>query len=171
VAEQYPFFQTARLLIAKNRFVIGDDGYRAEIESAAAFVADRRVLYDLIYPLTDLPLEQATDVPDPVEHKKTDEIQPTLRSNISSLLTLQLQELELIDPAEAELVPEIAIDMETLYRDADSGNALKASDEDPELLILDTMGDDEADSDTDADANVVSDAGADSVALAQLQLS
>jgi hypothetical protein len=101
IKELFPFFQAARLLAVKNRFLLGDEGYQAELESASAYVSDRMVLYNLLYPLT----ETATSSP------------PTLRDNISNLISMQLQDLELMDASEAELVPEIAIDIEKTYGD------------------------------------------------------
>lgn len=150
--EEFPYFVTARLLAVKNRFVIGDESYRSEIERSAAYVTNRSVLYNLLYPVTEIseptdrsteaavisntPVEQevfTADVsaPDPEPPRST-----TLRDNISNLLTLQLEELELVDPAEAELVPEIALDIENIYgRDNESLSQDDAITE-PDLLLL-----------------------------------
>jgi hypothetical protein len=169
LSEQYPYFQTARLLAVKNRFLIGDEGWQKEMETAGSFVADRRVLYDLIYPLSGSsqpePLEDDDAVPvadsDAVPIADSDagvidtpaeEKQPTLRGNISNLLSMQLEELELIDPEEAELVPEIVLDAETLYRDSESRETSETTGEEPDLLAWDTQGDAEADPDADADS-------------------
>jgi hypothetical protein len=165
VSEQYPYFQTARLLAVKNRFLIGDQDWQAELETAGAFVADRRVLYDLIYPLSEASQQETpednessalADVDAPALEKPEKEKQPTLRGNISNLLSLQLEELELIDPEEAELVPEIALDAETLYRNIDSRETSEPSGEDSELLAWDTRGDADAvkDDNDDADADL-----------------
>ncbi len=172
VMEQYPFFQTARLLALKNRFMIGDQGYRAELESTAAFVTDRRVLYDLLYPLngaeeiiitetgqthgsdpTDVAEETASAAAPAAEETAAATVTaaataaapaassapppPTLRDNISNLLTVQLEELELVDPAEAELVPEVILDAEKMYgQDIPDSTAEKETDHD--LLMIDT---------------------------------
>ena len=157
VLEQYPYFQTAHLLALKNRFLIDDEGFRAELENTAPFVTDRRVLYDLIYPLkkeevptpgsdsaaavneTDIAAAAAaTAVPPP----------PTLRDNISHLLTGQLEELELIDPAEAELVPEIVLDAENLYEQDTAAASVESTDAVHDLLTIDT----DAGTDPDADS-------------------
>jgi hypothetical protein len=159
VTEQYPYFQTARLLAVKNRFLIGDEGWQKEMETAGSFVADRRVLYDLIYPLSDSSQPESLEDNDAVSVADTDaevidkpaaEKQPTLRGNISNLLSMQLEELELIDPDEAELMPEIVLDAETLYRDADSRETTEPSGEEPDLLAWDTQGDDDADADSNS---------------------
>ncbi len=168
VTEHYPYFQTARLLAVKNRFLIGDEGWQKDLETAGTFVADRRVLYNLIYPLSDPSQPEIHEDNDSVTVKDTDtgsidktaaKKEPTLRGKISNLLSMQLEELELIDPDEAELMPEIALDAETLYRDADSRETSEPSREDPELLTWDTEADADADAhaDTDADAHAHAD--------------
>jgi tetratricopeptide (TPR) repeat protein len=114
IRDLYPYFQTAHLLALKNKFLIGDEGYSSEIESAAAYVTDRMVLYNLLYPITandtadEKAEEQETEVVDSIPA-------PTLRNNISNLLSIQLEELELLDPEEEDLIPEIALDIEKTY--------------------------------------------------------
>jgi tetratricopeptide (TPR) repeat protein len=110
--ELFPFFQTAHLLAVKNLFLLGDENYQAAVDTTAAYVPDRRVLYDLLYPLTNT--IAADTEPDAVTDPS-----PSLRDNISSLLSLQLQELELLDPSEADLMPEIAIDFDKTYGSPD----------------------------------------------------
>lgn len=128
VTEQYPYFVAARLLALKNRFMTEDEGFRSEIESAATFVTDRRVLYDLLYPLletkeTNIKTAESDAVAGThdddsarANSKSAPEPLPrTMRDHISNLLSLQLEELELVDPAEADLVPEVDLDLEKLY--------------------------------------------------------
>jgi hypothetical protein len=121
VKELFPFFQAARLLAVKNRFLLGDEGYQAELESASAYVSDRMVLYNLLYPLTET----------------TSSPPPTLRDNISNLISMQLQDLELMDASEAELVPEIAIDIDKTYGD-NKGPSQSDGFPDGDLLMLET---------------------------------
>ncbi len=131
IRDDYPYFQTVRLLLVKNMFLLGSNDYQHEIESASAYVSDRMVLYDLLYPIT----ETGSTAEEPVASvadSEADKSQPTLRDNISNLLTLQLEELELVNPSEAELVPEIAFDINKTY-----GNTESSSSE-PDLLTLDT---------------------------------
>jgi len=132
----YPFFQTLHLLALKNKFLLGRDDWQKDVDSVSVYVTDRRVIYDLLYPMDD---DAAGEEPDVIaeEPPEQPEIQPepeaaptpTLRDNISNLLTLQIEELELIDPAEAKLVPEIGIDFNKEY-----GNSTA----EPDLLILET---------------------------------
>jgi tetratricopeptide (TPR) repeat protein len=130
VMEQYPFFQTARLLALKNRFLIGDEGYQTEIETAAVFVSDRRVLYDLIYPLTEVPAaETTTDSDTATPHTQHD--------NITDPPSWQWQELELADTAETELVPEISQDIDTNYGKEETHKSAQPG-PDSDLLTLDT---------------------------------
>jgi tetratricopeptide (TPR) repeat protein len=139
VKEDYPYFQTARLLAVKNRFLIGDEGFQAEMEAAAPYVTDRRVLYDLIYPLHEP--EQ------PAEQEKPNAA--TLRDNLSNLLASQLKELELIDPAEADLLPEMMLDAGNLLQ-----QDLPASQESPSLTEPDLfMIESDADAHDDTETN------------------
>jgi hypothetical protein len=223
ITENYPYFQTARLLTLKNRFLIGDEGFRTALENTAAFVTDRRVLYDLIYPLSkeggqmplstpaappenlsippsvaypdpevpdaaaETPVETTTavteliaetlpensPVPDNTEVKPSpvtgsadetavlaevtaSQTPPpvTLRDNISSLLTEQLEELELIDPAEAELVPEVMLDAEHIYEDEPRDVSSENTDTIHDLLMIDTeAGDENAEAQTKVEGN------------------
>jgi len=158
--EQFPYFLTARLLAVKNRFIIGDESFRNEIERAAAYVTDRRVLYNLLYPITEIS-EPVTEAPEAATDSDTtadteiisaDVSAPdpgpprlTLRDNISNLLTLQLEELELVDPAEAELVPEVALDIESTYSKDNESPSQNDSIADPDLFLLEP----EPDADTE----------------------
>ncbi len=150
--EQFPYFQAVRLLALKNKFVLGHSDDQHELESVSAYVSDRSVLYDLLYPSeveeiieeeqevtheeSGLPLDDAhdallqeSDIDSKEEAEKVNPA-PTLRDNISNLLSLQLEELELMDPNEAELVPEIGIDINKSY-----GNNLGTPDETDLLTI------------------------------------
>lgn len=155
VKEEYPYFQTARLLAVKNRFLIGDEGFQAEMEEAAPFVPDRRVLYDLIYPLhepdADAP-EQPAELESPPEPEIPAEPEkpnaPTLRDNLSNLLSSQLQELELIDPDEADLVPEIMVDAGNLLQQDLPESAGSSSLTGPDLFMIETDTDAHPDAET-----------------------
>jgi hypothetical protein len=208
IRKLYPYFQTVHLLALKNRFVIADDTWQSEMEAVSAYVPDRRVLYDLLYPLEesvaepefieeqpakeivisdpekavvpDIPVEEAvvpdipaeeavipevtTDeiivsdisteeaevsepvaeeiktseelaednlIPEPFEGKMAEPVQSTMRDNISNLLSWQLEELELVNPDEEELVPEIGVDIDKEYG-SDPGP------QEPDLLIIET---------------------------------
>lgn len=184
IRDLYPYFQTARLFALKTKFLVGDASCQAEIESTAAYVPDRMVLYNLLYPLSvesndavesedavETDTEAKTDQPDaelpetqvpPVEAAIADapvaeelvmdqpisppaEIPaepvaatPTLRDNIAHLLSVQLEELELINPSEAELIPEIALDIEKTYGKAEDIEAGEASQDDPDFFTLES---------------------------------
>jgi hypothetical protein len=126
IKEQYPYFQTIHLLVVKNLYLMGDARYQSELEHAALYVADRRVLYELIYPLVadqvEPPVVKPSEIPaaKPEQeeiHEKpvAEQEKKSMRDNISSLLAWQMDELELINPDEAELLPEIGIDIEQTY--------------------------------------------------------
>jgi len=71
IRDQYPYFTTARLLLTRNLFLLKRAEYQHEIELTAPHVADRRVLYELIHPLSESEMESAGDVENEV---KTPEI-------------------------------------------------------------------------------------------------
>jgi hypothetical protein len=53
IRDQYPYFTTARLLLIRNLYLLNDAAYQHEVELTAPHVADRRVLYELIHPLSE----------------------------------------------------------------------------------------------------------------------
>ena len=44
----YPYFQTARLLMLQNLFLLHDPSFDEELRRAAIYITDRRVLFSLI---------------------------------------------------------------------------------------------------------------------------
>ncbi len=81
IRDQYPYFTTARLLLIRNLYLLNDAAYQHEVELTAPHVADRRVLYELIHPLSesgmgsDGPVETVTEERDtnvPVETSEPD---------------------------------------------------------------------------------------------------
>jgi hypothetical protein len=137
--ELYSYFQTARLLSVKNKFLLGDESYKSDLENAAAFVTDRRVLYNLLYPLDTPVVEEEPElVEKPVKEITKSRASQSLRNNISNLISMQLEELELIDPSEAELVPEIGLDISKTYDKEPYSDATQTVEQEPDLLLLDT---------------------------------
>jgi hypothetical protein len=68
IVEEYPYFQTARLLYTKNLFATDKKTYEEELSKTAIFCADRRKLFYLIreeeYRLFLNELHKITDEPD-----------------------------------------------------------------------------------------------------------
>ena len=44
----YPYYQTARLLMLKNMYLLHDTAFDDELRRAALYVSDRRLLFDLV---------------------------------------------------------------------------------------------------------------------------
>ena len=112
--QEYPFFQTAKLLILKYTYIADKAGYQSRLENVAPYVTDRRILYELIYPL-DKPEnlygeEKVTGTSD-MEQDGHDEQHATqlirernkdsVQENISTLLKEQLEELKRLHPESA----------------------------------------------------------------------
>ena len=61
----YPYFQTARLLYLKNLFLLHDITFGEELRRAALYIADRRVLFNLVegdrYSLKSLEKQQVVE--------------------------------------------------------------------------------------------------------------
>jgi len=133
--DTYPYFQTVHLLALKNKFLLGREDWKQDLDTVSVYVTDRRVIYDLLYPI-DVPENPGESVePVIVKEEAVPESapnKPTLRDNISNLLNWQLEEVENADPDESELVPEVGIDFDKTYG--------SGSDE-PDLLVLDTAAD------------------------------
>ncbi len=116
LTDQYPFFQTARLLEIKNYYATGSAGFQSRLNFGAAYVADRRILYELIYPLASTTGDSGKEYPDePVYGKVEKDIKPTMQENIADALAAQLHMTSSLNPAEAEFVPPIALDIEKEY--------------------------------------------------------
>ncbi|MCU4162713.1 tetratricopeptide repeat protein [Carboxylicivirga caseinilyticus] len=49
IIEEYPWFQTARLLLVKNLHVIDHVKFNSELKTSAAYIVDRKRLFDLIH--------------------------------------------------------------------------------------------------------------------------
>ncbi len=106
--EDYPFFQTAYLLTTKNLHNLGSDDFDKTLHLTAAYVADRRILYDLLY-LPKLYPEETTSPP------SNRIIKDNLKDNISDTVFSQLQNYENSNPDDMELIPEVAIDVRKEY--------------------------------------------------------
>ena len=44
----YPYFQTVRLLMLQNLFILHDPSFDEELRRAAAYISDRKVLFRLV---------------------------------------------------------------------------------------------------------------------------
>jgi hypothetical protein len=116
LTDQYPFFQTARLLEVKNYHTTGSLDFQAKLNFSAAYVADRRILYELIYPLESKPLSTEQEINAGSSSGKIEkDIKPTLQENIADTLTAQMHITSSLKPDEAELVPNIALDIKKEY--------------------------------------------------------
>jgi hypothetical protein len=82
--DKYPFFQTARLLYAKNLQNITGKVDKSELNKTAAFIVDRKVLYYLLHKFQDS--ETPTNVEtknEAVENDEKVEIQKIVEENIT----------------------------------------------------------------------------------------
>ena len=44
----YPYYQTARLLLLQNLYILHDPSFNDELRDAALYISDRRVIFNLI---------------------------------------------------------------------------------------------------------------------------
>ena len=44
----YPYFQTARLLLLQNLYLLHDPSFNDELRNAALYITDRRVIFNLV---------------------------------------------------------------------------------------------------------------------------
>ncbi|MBP5338007.1 MAG: tetratricopeptide repeat protein [Prevotella sp.] len=72
----YPYFQTARLLMLQNLFLLHDPTFDDELRRAAIYITDRKVLFQMIeaghYQLRGLKKETADDSPKPLTDDSRD---------------------------------------------------------------------------------------------------
>jgi hypothetical protein len=91
IRDEYPYFTTVRLLLIRNLYLLNEAEYQREIESTAPFVADRRVLYELVHPLSESELETPAEeeilagepeiIPEPEEIVTPADVEPEVVIN------------------------------------------------------------------------------------------
>ncbi|MBP1667752.1 MAG: hypothetical protein H6Q21_118 [Bacteroidetes bacterium] len=132
LTDQYPFFQTARLLEVKNSHAAGSFDFQSKLNFCAAYVTDRRILYTLIHPWDSKPAGYGTS------GKAEKDRKPTLQENIADVLVAQLDITRSLNPDEAELKPNIALDIEKEYGDTETAEEDFTGEEtDTNILWLD----------------------------------
>ena len=104
--DNFPYFQTAYLLATKNHHNISSPDFDRILHLSAAYVSDRRMLYDLLYNLKP-------DYEPPISTGRI--IKDNLKDNISEILTSQLQNLDKPDLDKMELITEVSIDVKKEY--------------------------------------------------------
>ena len=104
--DNFPYFQTAYLLATKNHHNISSPDFDRILHLSAAYVSDRRMLYDLLYNLKP-------DYEPPISTGRI--IKDNLKDNISEILTSQLQNLDKPDLDKMELITEVSIDIKKEY--------------------------------------------------------
>jgi hypothetical protein len=115
LTDQYPFFQTARLLEVKSYQASGFFDFQSRLNFCAAYVADRKILYTLIHPLKAASADSGKGThPGKAERER----KQTLQENIADTLIAQLDITRSLNPQMAELVTNIAIDVNKEYGDA-----------------------------------------------------
>lgn len=110
--EEFPFFQTAYLLATKNLHNINSPDFEQILHLAAAYVTDRRLLYDILYNQKSFKKGNKENQTGITSNRV---IKDSLKDNISDILNNQLQRLEDTDYEKAELIPEVAIDVRKEY--------------------------------------------------------
>ena len=110
--DEFPYFQTAHLLATKNHHNISSPDFDKTLHLAAAYVSDRRVLYDLLFNQRVSAVRMVKDKP-VISTGRI--IKDSLKDNISETLSSQLQTLQKSDYDKMELIPEVAIDVRKEY--------------------------------------------------------
>ena len=69
----YPYFQTARLLLLQNLYLLHDPTFDEELRRASAYITDRRVVFKMIegrhYEYRNMMRQQKVAKPKPVENE------------------------------------------------------------------------------------------------------
>jgi tetratricopeptide (TPR) repeat protein len=114
LTNQYPYFQTAHLLSVKNLYLINSEDFYSRLSLAAAYITDRRILYELIHPL-EFTGEGDFDKDITKTGRAGKVYKGTLQENINDTLSSQLIEINKHSQKDMELVPEISIDVRKEY--------------------------------------------------------
>lgn len=149
--KEHPYFQSIRLLVLKHAYMFDKPLYQSKLESTALYATDRRILYELIFPLEEtetIQKEDKTEDP-PVTEKQsaagtipsestkvTKTRKGSLKENISDLLSGHLADLEQMDSERGQITPEIAVDIDREYGQKEE-QKIPAKDEGPYLLSFD----------------------------------
>jgi hypothetical protein len=163
IRDEYPYFTTARLLLIRNLYLLNDPVYLHEVELTAPHVADRRVLYELIHPLSESEInsgaedETITEEPETAVRKETSETAtetiPEINEAVPETEAIQEKESPLQTtemPAEespAELNAPAIPEEETLLQISETPaeespsemNSPSGQDEEPFLQISETL--------------------------------
>jgi hypothetical protein len=114
LTDQYPYFQTAHLLTVKNLYLINSEEFNSKLNLAAAYITDRRILYELIHPLdSGEDIYSDSDIKETVKTGKR--YKGTLKENIDDTISSQLTDIKKYSKRDMELVPEISIDIRKEY--------------------------------------------------------
>jgi hypothetical protein len=135
LTNQYPYFQTAHLLTVKNLYLINSEDFVSKLNLAAAYITDRRILYELIHPLhlrEDSILER--DISETGRTGK--KYKGTLKENINDTISSQLMEINKSSQEDMELVPEISIDVRKEYGEGIELDDIVFSLSSSEILVI-----------------------------------
>jgi len=113
--ENYPFFQTARLLHIKNIQNLEGQVEKEELNQTAAYVTDRKVLYYLLHKLSGQEKETLSENFETKPVKYSKDIKDTMKENIAETITRQRLIFDLEPDREIELIPGLAIDIRKEY--------------------------------------------------------
>lgn len=148
--EEYPFFQTIKLLTLKHSFLYNQSAYHSLLEQVAPYITDRRIIYELIYPFEEpemLSNEDNMEEPSLPDKRDTEkqisntnilkEGKGSLQENISDLLKGQLAELDLADPDNEDFAPEVTLDINKEYLKPERDESKPSSEIFSSLLLID----------------------------------
>ncbi|NJK85360.1 MAG: hypothetical protein HC906_04710 [Bacteroidales bacterium] len=110
--EDYPFFQTAHLLLIRNYKNLDSPRFTENLNFTAAYVSDRRMLYELLHSGVKVIQEPEEKVGN--SYSKNRIITDNLKDNISQVLESQLNEYNNTKESEIDLI-QIAIDVRKEY--------------------------------------------------------
>ncbi len=113
--ENYPFFQTARLLHIKNIQNLEGQVKKEELNQTAAYVTDRKVLYYLLHKFSGQEKETLSENGETESVKYSKDIKDTMKENIAETITRQRLIFDLEPDREIELIPGLAIDIRKEY--------------------------------------------------------
>jgi len=108
VIGNYPYFQTARLLLVKNYQLSENEHFESRLHYSAAYVTDRKILYYLLHPINAL----KDTGEDKSQENNAKAIKGSLKENISDVIESQV---DFSHDSSFELIPEVAIDIRKEY--------------------------------------------------------
>ena len=133
----YPYYQTARLLMLKNMYLLHDTAFDDELRRAALYVSDRRLLFDMVegarYKIKTVAEKAAEEAAEAAKRKKEVDVNRTI-SIIDNFLDSNPEPTEGDEQRKVKPTPaDAAVDYVAYLMKTESDEEQKEAEQTPQL--------------------------------------